>query len=208
MTRRVVAFMAHPDDAEIAMGGTIARLAAEGAQAHIVIASVPDRVDERMAEAHAAAARLGAIPHILEPPHGRTTWQVEDIPIYTLVARFDRLMSQIDPHLVFTHWDGDTHYDHVRVSLAAKSALRNRRCDFYFAEQSNLYAPTGSVQRVDMFVDISAHMDTRLAAVSAHVSQVSGKTYHELIRSRARAHGERFRYQYAEAFTTVLHHFT
>jgi LmbE family N-acetylglucosaminyl deacetylase len=45
MTMSIVAFGAHPDDIEIGMGGTIAKLSALGYDMNLVIATLPNFTD-------------------------------------------------------------------------------------------------------------------------------------------------------------------
>jgi LmbE family N-acetylglucosaminyl deacetylase len=42
MTKSIVAFGAHPDDIEIGMGGTIAKLSALGYDMNLVVATLPN----------------------------------------------------------------------------------------------------------------------------------------------------------------------
>ncbi len=204
MNRTMLALMAHPDDAELCMGGTIARYAHAGFRAEIVISSLPDFPDVRRAEAAQGAAVLGAGVRILAPPSKRETWQVEDFPVYRLVAAFDAILEELQPSLVFTHWPKDTHFDHVRVSQAAFSATRRHRVDLYLCEQPNLYAATVEPMKLNTYVDVSQFMDKRLDSIACHRSQTQGKTYSEHVRARTRFHGERTGCQYAEAFCCAI----
>ena len=60
----IVAFGAHPDDIEIGMGGTVAKLARNGYDVHLVIATLPsftkiDIKDQRRREAIISAKIMG-----------------------------------------------------------------------------------------------------------------------------------------------------
>jgi LmbE family N-acetylglucosaminyl deacetylase len=60
----IVAFGAHPDDIEIGMGGTVAKLARNGYDVHLVIATLPsftkiDIKDQRRREAIMSAKIMG-----------------------------------------------------------------------------------------------------------------------------------------------------
>jgi LmbE family N-acetylglucosaminyl deacetylase len=196
--------MAHPDDAEICMGGSLARFADAGYEVHIGLSSVPDRRELRISEAEEGARILGATLHLIEFPGHPQTWQVEDIPLYKLVRAFDDLQGQLQPSLIFTHWIGDTHYDHVLVARAAVSMTRRLEGDLYMCEQPNQYAVSASAMELNTFVDVSRHLERRLEGVRAHRSQVTNSTYEEHIRARARYHGERIGCDYAEAFHCVI----
>ena len=63
-TKTVVAFGAHPDDLEIGMGGTIAKLAGLGYDVKLVVATLPnfvktDTKEERSSESTNSAKIMG-----------------------------------------------------------------------------------------------------------------------------------------------------
>lgn len=182
------------------LGGTLARLAARGHDVHIVVSSLPDHRERRLAELEAGAAKLGVTPHVLDRPG---CWQVEAVPVYELVAEFDRFVARLTPDLVFTHWTGDAHHDHVRVATAAVSAARDSRIDLYFADQANQYAPTVGAFPANTYVDVSDYLEQQLAALSCHTSQTSRRNYVAHLTARAQYHGDRIGCRYAEAFHCV-----
>ncbi|MFG2310961.1 PIG-L deacetylase family protein [Streptomyces sp. NPDC048566] len=126
---RVLIVAAHPDDAELALGGTIARLTDGGAQVTVALFTVSEtaaaddsgRRRRRVAAAEAAAEVLGHRLHWLGD--GRYD-QVEDLPEYRAVGLVDDLVAQTDPDTVISHWDGDSHGDHVRVARAVVASSR------------------------------------------------------------------------------------
>lgn len=56
--KTVVAIGAHPDDLEIGIGGTLARLRMQGARVVMVVASIPKNFEVRKAEAKRGAEIL------------------------------------------------------------------------------------------------------------------------------------------------------
>lgn len=196
----VAAIMAHPDDAEICMGGTLARCAAAGRDVHIVISSLPDEPERRRREAAEAARLLGAQVHWVA---GSGTWQVEDVPTYRLVAEFDRLLGALEPAMIFTHAFGDPHYDHVCVARAVTSAARRRPAELYFCEPPSLRTPLPSAFEPDTFVDVTDWLARGLEAVRAHASQAATRGFEAQILARARLHGARAGVEYAEGFQSV-----
>jgi LmbE family N-acetylglucosaminyl deacetylase len=196
----IVAIMAHPDDAEICMGGTLARCVAAGRAAHVVISSVPDQCERRRGEANAAARMLGFHLHWVT---GSDTWHVEDVPSYRLVAEFDRFLTTLQPGIVFTHSAEDPHYDHVCVARAVAAAMRRRNADLYFCEPPNLRTPLSPAFQPDTFIDVTDWLEESLSAVRAHESQSATRGFDEQILARARLHGSRIGVQYAEAFQTA-----
>jgi LmbE family N-acetylglucosaminyl deacetylase len=192
--------MAHPDDAEIGLGGTLAKMASHGWDVHVVVASVPDHREVRLAEIDAGARCLGIHAHVVDRPG---TWQVEDVEVYALTRAFDHHMRELGPSRVFTHWIDDTHHDHTIVARAAVSAARDRHVDLFMSEQPNQYAPSVTGFVPDTFADVSDHFEQRLEAVRCHASQMAARDYDAHLRARAHYHGERIGCRYAEAFRCV-----
>jgi LmbE family N-acetylglucosaminyl deacetylase len=198
--RIALALTAHPDDAEICFGGTLAALARSGWDVHVLIASVPDHRERRLAEMLAGAKILDAQVAVLDRPG---CWQVEDLATYELVREFDLWIRKLRPTRVFTLWPDDTHHDHHLVARAALSAVRGQCVDLYQCEQANQYAPSAVPFPVNTYVDISTVLEDKLSAVACHVSQDAAAKYAEHLRARARYHGERAGCPYAEAFHCV-----
>ena len=123
---RILIIGAHPDDGDIKAGGTAARWCALG---HIVrLVSLtngqaghhampgPGLARRRRAEAHDAAAVIGATYDVLDHPDGE------------LDARLDyryeviRLIRSFRPDLIITHRSNDYHPDHRFAGLLVQDA--------------------------------------------------------------------------------------
>lgn len=195
---RVLAFGAHPDDLEVGAGGLLARLSEEGADVTLAIVSIPNNIEQRKAEARAAADLIDAnVVFIYDEKVSR----VEDIPMHELVRRFDQVVGDVRPDLVITHSAHDLHWDHSLVNRATVSALRRTPCDLLaFLSSPEMNAQSRSIGQC--FADISKTMDTKLAAISAHQSQ-SSRLDLESSRDLARANGRISGYQYAEAYEVL-----
>jgi len=121
----VLVLAAHPDDAEMAVGGTIADLVDHGVEVTVAFATVseadPLRRPQRVAAAQRAADILGhRLRWLADGRHD----QVEDMPEYELVRHVDALVGELAPDAVVTHWEGDSHGDHVRLARAVTSSSR------------------------------------------------------------------------------------
>lgn len=121
-----LAFLAHPDDAEILCAGTLIRLAALGWKVHLATATAGDCgtmtqnswdiAALRTREAAQSATLLGAVYHCLDERDG---FVVYDKP--TLRKTYD-LFRRVNPSLVFTHPSADYMMDHEQVSILARAA--------------------------------------------------------------------------------------
>ncbi len=198
---RVLVFGAHPDDMEIGMGGTIAKHVAAGDELLMVVATVPSNRETRLREAREGAEVLGAQLELLDLPP-------DDVGMNRRTIReFDRLLSAVDPHLVYTHWDQDSHQDHMAVSRAVIAAARRNRCSLLMYEQT---IPGGVVPgggfKAQSFVDISPFIDVKCQSILVHHSQIEqngGDWWLDGVRGRAMYRGYQMNVRYAEAFEVV-----
>ena len=195
---RVLAFGAHPDDLEVGAGGLLARLAAQGAEVTIAIVSIPGNTEIRRAEATAGADALDADLFVL---YDEKPCRVEDIAMHELVRRFDNIIGDVRPDLVITHSANDLHWDHGLVNRATVSALRRTPCDLLaYLSSPEMNAQSRSLG--NCFADITGHIDTKLAAIGCHKSQLHHLDL-ESSRDLARAMGRISGYEYAECYEAL-----
>jgi LmbE family N-acetylglucosaminyl deacetylase len=197
---RVLVFGAHPDDIEIGMGGTIAKHVEAGDDVLMVVATVPSQRELRAREAREGARVLGARLELLDLPP-------DDLGVNRRTIReFDRLLATVDPHLVYTHWDQDSHQDHNSVSRAVISAARRNRCDLLMYEQT---IPGGVVPggfKAQSFVDISEYIERKCQSILVHQTQIEqngGDWWLDGVRGRAMYRGYQINVRHAEAFEVV-----
>jgi LmbE family N-acetylglucosaminyl deacetylase len=194
----VLAFGAHPDDLEVGAGGLLARLSSAGADVTLAIVSVPNNTELRKAEAQAAADVLDAELFILNEDK---PCRVEDIAMHELVRRMDTVIGDVRPDLVITHSAHDLHWDHGLVNRATVSALRRTPCDLLaYLSSPEMNAQARAVG--NCFADITGYVETKLAAISCHQSQLP-KLDLESSRDLARAMGRISGYEYAESFEVL-----
>ncbi len=196
---RVLAFGAHPDDIEIGMGGTIARHASAGDRVVMAIAVIPNNREVRRREAERAAGVLGAELMILDLP------PLELHHTRTVIKKLDQVLDKVAPDVLYTHWNSDSHQDHVAVSMATISAARENRCALLMYEQT---IPGGVVPwgfRAQSYVDITSYMPIKMESIATHKSQVraNGDLWVQGVRGRAMYRGYQVNAEYAEAFEIV-----
>ena len=113
---------AHPDDAEISLGGTILRLTAAGLKVGVLDLTAGEMGsrgtgEDRAAEASEASELLGLSLRInLGLPDGRLVAGVEEREKVAAVLRAHR------PDIVFAHSESDLHPDHVAAGRIAREA--------------------------------------------------------------------------------------
>jgi LmbE family N-acetylglucosaminyl deacetylase len=193
--RNVLAIGAHPDDVELGMGGTLARLARCGAKVVMAVVSVPSDYATRRLEAARAAKILGVELRILLDGGCQ---RIEEVKSYQLVAVLDNLVRAFRPDAVFTHGTSEFHRDHQIVHAAVASTQRLRYFDF-FSYHPTMCRPVPVPFHPRVYVDISETIDTKMEAIAAHESQFGhrGLDLH-LYRDMARLCGRLVGVQYAE----------
>lgn len=193
--RTVLALGAHPDDAELGIGGTLARLRRAGARVVLTVVSVPGDYDVRRREAERAADILGAELRVLIDAPGK---RIEDLRHCDLVALVDREVKDLAPAALLSHGRAEFHHDHVMVYEAALAAQRLRYFDF-FTYQPNFCRPVPVAFQARAFVDISETMETKMRAIEAHASQFAQRGIAtDIFREMARLAGRLVGVQYAE----------
>jgi LmbE family N-acetylglucosaminyl deacetylase len=193
----VVCIGAHPDDLEIGMGGTLARLAQAGANVIMAVVAVPDKLEQRITEGTTAASILGAKFEVLDSERCR---RVEDLRMYEIVKRLDALVRSHAPAAIFTHSGNEIH---VLVHRAVLSTMRLRPMDVYFYTPSTC-KPVVHEWQPRIWVDITATLDRKIAAIAAHDSQFGGRGFCvDYFREKAHWHGMPVGMQYAEGLDVL-----
>ncbi|MFC1978085.1 PIG-L deacetylase family protein [Chloroflexota bacterium] len=195
----ILVFSPHPDDAEVLMGGTIAKYTQKGHDVLIVVVTVPNQEERRIQESKNAAVVLGAHISILGIDAYELAFNRK------LVQAFDQVMNNFPPDIIYTCWINDSHQDHVNVARATIASARNNNCSLYMYEQAIPSGLTPHVFTPQAFVDISDTIETKLKSVLAHESQVQNfsEQWIEGIKGRAVFMGFRVNVKYAEAFQVV-----
>jgi len=193
--RTVLAVGAHPDDLEVAVGGTLARLRRAGARVVLAVVSIPGDHATRRREAERGAEILGGELRVLLDAPGK---RIEDYKSYELVALLDREVKELEPAALLTHGAGEIHRDHRMVHEAAVATQRLRYFDF-FTYQPCFCRPVPVAFHPRMYVDISATIDTKMRAIDAHASQFGSRGIETgIYRDMARLNGRMVGVSYAE----------
>lgn len=191
LPRSVLAVMAHPDDAELWAGGTLARCAAAGATVTIAIPHHPE--PGRNAEAAVSAAILGAALYQYHEP---------------TAGALRELLTSTRPEVVITHPVRDVHPDHRQVAQRLSEALpevviatghprRVYTCDTYNSLTQDGPVPAHSI------LDITDTFEIKTRALAAHNSQPVTDHFGPMAENLARLWGARIGTTYAENFTPL-----
>jgi LmbE family N-acetylglucosaminyl deacetylase len=222
---RALAIYAHPDDTEIACGGTLAAWTAAGAEVHLVICTRGEKgssdpgadgealAEQRAGEVAAAATVLGLATHrLLGYPDGEfeNTVEVRE----QLVACLRELRPDVvlghDPTAVFFGSGYVSHHDHRTVGWATLDACAPAAASpLYFPDagpphQVGTLLLSGTLEP-DAWVDVSSSLERKVEALLCHRSQLpdDDDLVGDAIRSRAAEAGEQAGGAYAEVYRAL-----
>ncbi len=176
---RIAVFGPHPDDQELGMGGTIARLASAGHEVTLVDMTTGEPTPfgslEIRAQEAAAAAKILGVTRLRLPLTNREI--VHDLPSRAVVAGAIRMLK---PHLLFAPHPEDAHPDHVAACAlieAARFAAKFTKCDlpgdpWHAPHLFHFYSiHLRSVPQPTVIADTTGHAQTKRRAVLAYESQ-------------------------------------
>ncbi len=188
----VLALMAHPDDAEILCGGTLALLSDAGWTVHIATATPgdcgssekepQDIASLRRAEAVRGARRLGGVYHCLE--RRDLCVRYDDAMLCDAIG----LLRVVRPRVVLTHSPSDYMLDHEQISLVARAATFGapipnapapRRTSapldaipaLYYADPIAGVDSFGRPVSPAIVVDVETSLERKLSALAEHATQ-------------------------------------
>jgi LmbE family N-acetylglucosaminyl deacetylase len=193
--KTVVAIGAHPDDLEIGIGGTLAKLQRHGAHVVMVVASIPKDFEVRLDEAKRGAEILGCeLRMLMDDGPAR----IEDVKTCDLVGMLDGVIKEYRPAAVLTHSNADFHNDHLIIYNACLPTQRLAHFDFFSYHPTNC-RPVPVQFHPRAYVDISDTIDAKMHAITAHASQFGGRGLDtEMYREFAHMQGRMVGVPYAE----------
>jgi N-acetylglucosamine malate deacetylase 1 len=185
----VLVLAAHPDDEVLGCGGTIAKWVDAGARVHV--AFLADGVYSRQADSLAQQAELLARRAAAQKacsilgaqsvsfgdfPDNR----MDTIPLLDITQAVEALIGIHQPDTVLTHHAGDVNIDHRRLHEAVVTACRPQQGNpvktllcFEVASSTEWQLPgSGPVFAPNWFVDISATLARKLAALEAYAAEL------------------------------------
>ena len=183
--KKVLVISAHPDDMEIGMGGTVAKLSASGCSIVSVVLtdgrrspnplslSQEEMAEVRSKETKRAAKILGVNQTICFDLESIATPELSD----TATRKLSEVINSVMPEEIFTlHPELDRHPTHRLTGKISLDAIKQ-------SHLQNLmlwaYEVWGLFNRWDRFEDITDQIWTKLRAIGEHQSQLAAIPYAE-----------------------------
>lgn len=202
----VIGIGAHPDDVEFGCAGTLARHVKNGDQVTILHMTASNYTniygeivpigERRRQEAANAARIIGADLIMLD-------FQDQLLPFdRDTIFAIERILVERKIDVIYTHWNGDSHQDHINTLKSVLAAARHIDKIFLY-EQVPLSRVGKIFSEVNYYVDITDFFDIKIQASLAHESQVKDKYNDKIMmgmRALAEFRGGQCNCKYAEAF--------
>ncbi|MDZ4855243.1 MAG: PIG-L family deacetylase [Nitrospirota bacterium] len=189
MNRSILVLAAHPDDEVLGCGGTIAKLARQGATIHV--AFLADGVSSRFGDLTAqqpelssrriAAQKACDILGVKSLSFGDfPDNRMDTIALLDIIKPIEALVAKFQADMVFTHHAGDVNIDHRRIHEAVSAACRPqpgypvKTLLCFEVPSSTEWQLSGSAPAFapNWFVDISDSLDLKLAALEAYAAEL------------------------------------
>jgi LmbE family N-acetylglucosaminyl deacetylase len=225
MAETILIVAAHPDDEILGVGGTAARHAQQGDAVHSVIvaegvtsrslhrdvAASSAHLDTLGGEAARAAAALGLpAPRQLGLPDNR----LDSMDLLDVIKPIEAVVSELRPHVIYTHHAGDLNIDHEIVHRAVLTAARRLpgspvRAIYTFETLSSTEwgsSELGAGFRPSRFVDVSATLSAKLKALEQYEMEMRPFPHARSLRAveaQARLRGAQSGMEAAEAFGVI-----
>lgn len=190
--QRVLAIVAHPDDAELLCAGTLARARDDGAPIGLCVLCrgdkgqpaepVPNLATLRRREVQDAARLLGAELLTGGIPDGTLT---DDPPTR---GKLLELVRRFRPTLILAHASNDYHSDHRAASALAEAVSWTAASRGQKSRSAPLDAPPALwwMDTIEMhafepgfYIDVSEHAELKHAMLACHRSQIQRSGDHD-----------------------------
>ena len=215
---KVMAVAAHPDDEVLGVGGTLAGHAARGDEVKVVIVSEGGSSRYDHGQQTLLAKNAGEAQVVLGVRHlqllGLPDQKLDAMPLIEVVRAIEATVADFAPDVVYTHHFGDLNRDHRVVCEATMVACRPvgetyPRHVYLFETPSSSewgWNEPGMQFLPNHFVDVSAHLETKLLAMACYPSEVRVPPHPraiESLRTRAAFWGQVVSRPFAEPFVLV-----
>jgi LmbE family N-acetylglucosaminyl deacetylase len=220
MFGRTLVIAPHPDDEVLGVGGTIARLASAGNEVYVAVVTegkAPAFSRELVASVQAEARQAHALLGVTE-----TFWlglpaaALSETAVSTVNAALLDIISRLRPKTVIMPFIGDMHVDHQLIFTSVLVASRPHHegypeliLAYETLSETNWNAPyLTPAFTPNVFVDISAYIESKLAAMQCFASQLRDPPHERslaTLRALSVLRGATVLKEAAEAFVLIRH---
>lgn len=186
---KILVIAAHPDDEVLGMGGTIAKLAGSGDEVYVLIvtdgsssqysgaADLQKIIEDKKQETWACAQTLG----VKDVYYGELPdMKLDTTPHIEINKVIEKLVDQLKPNIVYTHFWGDVNMDHQCVYKSTLVAVRPvmgqvvKELYCYRVPSSTEWTPckADTMFMPNVFVDITAEAERKYEAFGKYSTEL------------------------------------
>ena len=219
---KVLIVAAHPDDEVLGAGGSIARHISQGDQVTVVILGggltsrytdpaqvAPEQLQQLQADAQQAARIMGVEDlRLFDLPDNR----FDSVDLLDIVKLTEGVIEEVQPETIYTHFYADLNIDHQLTARAVLTACRPlaespvRRLLAFEVPSSTGWGFPEQPFMPTVFVDISATLQQKLAAMAIYDSEIREFPHprsEQSLRVRAESWGSQAGMPAAEPFMLI-----
>jgi len=216
----VLAIVAHPDDAEITCGGTLAKYCKKGHEVYICHVTDGSKGSLEHSSEEIAKIRREESIESAKVIGANSIWGgfIDGEVVLDLKSRIKMIdiIRKVNPDIIFTHSPNDYHSDHINISRLVFEAtylvgIKLWKTEYESTDKVPILYYMDNVAGIDFipseYVDISETIDEKVKMMSKMKSQLSflrkmhDTDAEEFIKTVARYRGFQSGVTYAEAFT-------
>ena len=186
MSRNILIVSAHPDDMEIGMGGTVAKLIEEGAEVTSLIVTDGGRAsnpfgwtEQRMAEVRRAEAlRAAEVLGVRDVIFCHQPDAADEVDVKAVRRTLVEVMMRLRPEEIYAlHEEFDRHPAHRQAGSLVRDSVRESG----FTPSGGVWAYEvwGPFTRWDRIEYIDPYVEKKKSAIAEHRSQVTVIPYGE-----------------------------
>lgn len=223
---KILVIAAHPDDEILGCGGCISNWSDMGAEAHALI--LAEGLTSRSDKQHEYMVSTSAIENLRKNAHDSADIigyqsiyfeafpdnRMDGVELLDIVQTVSTHIERLQPDMVLTHHHGDLNIDHRITFQAVITACRPlascpvktiisfetpSATEWNFPYHENTFSP-------NIFVDVTAHIDKKLAAMNCYETEVRHAPHPrspESLRATAARWGSVIEKPYAEALELI-----
>ena len=213
---RILVVAVHPDDETLACGGTLLKHKNVGDEIHWLITT--DIKESDGFDSHVVLNREEEIKKVSEQYQFNTvnrlelsTMKVDEYSMSTLIGRLSKVITKIQPEIIYLPFKSDVHSDHRTIFNATYSCSKSFRYPFikkiYMMEtlSETEFSPSTKEDSFipNVFVDISSYIDKKIEIMSIFSSEIGEHPFPRSLRNikaLATLRGATAGCEYAESF--------
>ena len=218
MKNKVLIIAAHPDDESIGCGGTILKHISNKEEVNIIFltngisarSNKSIEINKRKKNLLKAMKLLGVRKFFsLDYPDNK----LDTIPLLDIIKKVEKLISKINPNIIYTHHIGDLNIDHNIAHKVAITACRpepdslvKKIYTFEVLSSTNWQSPLKNCFVPNHFVEINNQIKKKLLVIDCYKDEIK-KCPHtrskENIVNLAKLRGNSIGVNFAEAFSLI-----